>query len=171
MVIFRTRNLFQMLKLLKKPTFIILFILCYFVLIRPARALVIGYQEPKVTELVQQDLVLSLDESSSSVAIVFLGENEHKKYQYKTSFGSYFLFATLLLIGIGARRNEFFFLLITHLSLGIISTVMMWVGVSSFFGALIISDLISRYLLPLSSFLIVALVYSQKLNSNVDFDE
>ena len=99
----------------------------------------------------------------SSVAFILyrFESNPENGWQYKMPFGSFFLFSLIGLVFIKAKRKSFLILISFHFIGGLLSTLFVWIGIHGFTNALIFTDFISRYLLPIGSLGLVALTLVQ----------
>ncbi len=154
-----------MLNLLKKGLLVISFVLIYFLGVREVRKVVHNIHLGTVlpTQLGQINNQIDF-ESQSSVSFTFhkLGTEKSHGWQYKMPFGSFFLFGTIGLILLGASRKDFGILSAIHIVGGVVSFIFVLIGVHGWVNFLIIPDILSRYLIPVSSLGFVALTYVQK---------
>tara|TARA_R110000868_G_scaffold383578_10_gene650735 strand:- start:7977 stop:8465 length:489 start_codon:yes stop_codon:yes gene_type:complete len=157
--------------LLKKGLFIIGFVLIYFVGIREVRKVIheghFGTVFPEQLGSINDELRLEA-QSSVSFTLLEVKENNGHGWQYKMPFGSFFLFAILGLILLGANRKDYTILSLIHIIGGIISFLFVLLGINIGVKFLIIPDLLSRYLIPVSSLGFVALTYLQKNSRDSD---
>ncbi|GAB5409649.1 MAG: hypothetical protein BalsKO_20140 [Balneolaceae bacterium] len=160
-------------KLLKKTLLIIGFVLFYFLGIREVRGVIhdahYGSILPSQQGVISSELYF---EAQSSVSFTFRETYLEHGYgwQYKIPFGSFFLFATIGLLMIEVSKREYGILVLIHLFGGIISFLFVLMGLHVWVKFMIIPDLLSRYLLPLSSMGYVALMYLQQ-RSKVSYEE
>lgn len=154
-----------MLHLLKKGLLVIGFVLIYFLGVREVRKVVHNFHLGTILPAQLGQINNQLEfESQSSVSFTFhkLGTEKGHGWQYKMPFGSFFLFGTIGLILSGTNRKEFGILSAIHVVGGVVSFTFVFIGLQGWANFLIIPDLLSRYLIPVSSLGFVALTYVQK---------
>lgn len=165
MVISQLQKPKSMLNPLKKLLLIIGFVLLYFLGVREVRGIIhdahYGIILPSQQGLITNEVGF---ESQSSVSFTFyeLNTESGHGWQYKIPYGSFFLFAIIGLISIGASMKDYWILILIHLFAGIISFSFVLMGIHFWVKLLMISDLLTRYLLPISSMGFVALIYLQQ---------
>lgn len=126
----------------------------YFFVLRPSRAFL---NQKVFVPVVQHNLDVSQYNLSNSVSSILIWGIEKKKSQLKFPFGVYFLMGLVGLVLVSAAPKFFLYLVSVHVVGGMISYVALWGGVlfdESFF---ILPDLLSRYLVPILSFLLIPL--------------
>lgn len=158
-----------MVDLAKKLVLIVCFIAIYFFMLRSGRALLhdqlMGTLLPKEYGVIQDNLAF-LSQSSVSFTIYDIIQNSHG-WQYKMPFGSFFLFAMIGLIAIKSGKSGYLQLIGLHLAGFIIATIAVWVALKGVTNAMVITDFISRYLVPVGSLGLVAITYMQMKNERI----
>lgn len=158
-----------MLDLLKRVVLIIGVILFYFFIFRSARVWghdqLLGSLLPDSYGTVNSDVGF-FSPSTVGFMLYRIGENPENGWQYKMPFGSFFLFAMIGLIAIKSGKSGYFQLIGLHLAGFIIATIAVWIALKNVTNALVITDFISRYLVPVGSLGLVAISHMQKKNED-----
>ena len=152
----------------KKLVLIFFFIAFYFFILRSGRAVLhdqlMGTLLPQEYGAIQDDLAFH---SQSTVSfMIFSSQVINHGWQYKMPFGSFFLFAMIGLMGIKSRKSGYIQLTVLHAVGFVIGTMAVWIGINGFPRALILTDFISRYLVPVGSLGLVAISLMQKKNED-----
>ena len=149
-------------KLFKKVLLIVFFIFVYFLGIRSVRESIVAIQRDSIIELVSEKQELTVELQSVSFKFDFHRDGFDKELTSKLSFGMFFLFAVIGFIVIDTPSRMYYILLGIHLIGAVLVTSFTWISLKSNPLLLTIPDFLSRYLIPLSSFGLVALSYLQK---------
>lgn len=107
-------------------------------------------------------------QSSVSFTLVDLKAENHKGWQFKIPFGSFYLFAVIGLLFLQSDKKTYALLSGFHLLMGVTTVILVVIGIKFSTALLIVVDFISRYLLPLGSFGYVAFLYGKlKMNNRL----
>ena len=159
---------FNMPDFLKKGLLIVAIFCLYFFGVRELRKsvhdLYLGTLLPADYGTINGDLSFYA-QTSVSFTITDSSKQNHKGWQFKVPFGSFFLFAVIGLLIIDGSLRTIYVLSGFHLSMGILSVLLVYLGINHVTQLLIIVDFVSRYLLPLGSFGYVAFVYGKMKKS------
>lgn len=157
-----------MLDWIKRVLLICIVILFYFSVFRSVRSW--GHDQLMGTLLPDEygvivDNLAFYSQSSVSFTIYDTIKNNHG-WQYKMPFGSFFLFSIIGLIAIKSGKEAFFQLIGLHVIGFLIATITLFIGLKSAAQAFIVTDFISRYLIPVGSLGLVAISLMKKKNED-----
>lgn len=152
-------NLTKSHKLLLKAGAFAFFALLYFKGIIPVRGLTMDAVSSYIESNKTED-VLILKKAARTVTVGLDGCAD--EYQVRVPFGMNFFIGILGLTFMSASRKYFYAEVITQIVCGVVIFLTVAIGVQSFYTMLIISDLFSIYLLPLSSLVMVILAFIEK---------
>lgn len=153
-------------RFLTRTLIAILFIICYFLIIRPFRGVVnkAVYVSTIENQLQENNYTLSNSVSQS----IYFGDDEHRgKAQLKVPFGLFFLIPVVGLVLIGAGKDQYILLFTIHLLGGILSYSALWTGILLTDQFFILIDLITKYLVPVLSIMTVVLSLGDNKNQNL----
>ncbi|HCD53570.1 MAG TPA: hypothetical protein DEQ34_14065 [Balneolaceae bacterium] len=156
-----------MLHWLKKSLLLIVLIGVYFLGLREIRK--IGHNALMGSLLPDNygeitDGLFFFSQSSVSFTLAESMEADHG-WQYKMPFGSFFLFSILGLVFVGGKSSDYGVLALIHVTGFVLSTLFVWIGLRAGNGFFVVPDMLSRYLVPLASLGLVALVYLRQKNT------
>lgn len=154
-------------RLLTRTLIMILFILSYFLIIRPFRSEVnkAVYVSTIEKHLQEKDYILT----NSVSQIIYFGDDEFgAKAQLKVPFGLFFLVPVVGLILIGAGIDQYILLFVIHLLGGILSYSALWIGILMTDQVFILIDIITKYLVPVLSIMTVVLALSDNNKSKFE---
>jgi hypothetical protein len=153
-----------MLSILKKGLLVGVCIIAYFFGIRELRQEMhdayMGTIFPETYGQINDDYSY-LSVSSVSFTIYTIDDTQPKAWQFRMPFDSYWLFGTLGLILLGARKENYVALIAIHLTTGLLNVLFVIIGLIGYDFLLISVDFICRYLIPLASLGYVSIVFGQ----------
>jgi hypothetical protein len=88
---------------------------------------------------------------------------------YKIPFGRYFLLAFAGIVLLGLSKKTIYALLILHLSGLILLNMCFYLGIYAYIPLVLGADLLSKYIIPLASFVTVAIGFIMKRNQHTTF--
>ncbi len=149
-------------KLYRKVTWALIFVGIYFLAIRPVRGVL---DQVIYLPVIEHNLNFDQYVSSNTVSTKLIWENG-KNAQLKFPFGIFFLMASLGLIIIEAKLKIIQALLPLHFLGGLIMYIALWFGIIYTNLLFVIIDLVSVYLIPFFSFMILLLAVGDKKRKN-----
>ena len=145
-------------QMFKKILFIVLIIITYFWVVRPAREYhTTKLVSPKVKQWVQSNSISKASEvilkskSSKSFYLVFNVADNEKEIVYSPQAGFFLLLAAIGLVFITLKWQYYIFLLGLHFIFELIVVFALWVGAVHSTAAFIFVDFIISYLSPVVS--------------------
>lgn len=149
---------------MKKIVLVILYVLFHIFILRGIRTALFTFQvESQLIQQVEKIENLSVFElQQRMIFLTYEKPGYTKEWEYKFPFGYFFLIAITGLILIGADKKFYMILIGIHLGSVILTSIIF--AVSMYFSTwlLIVCDLLSGYLVPLSSLGIVPLAFLEK---------
>ncbi len=153
-----------MLSILKRGLLVSICVIAYFFGIRELRQemhdVYMGTIFPETYGQINEDYSY-ISESSVSFTIYTIDDTQSKAWQFRMPFDSYWLFGTLGLILLGAKKENYVALIAIHLTTGVLNVLFVVIGLKGYDFLLISVDFICRYLIPLASLGYVSIVFGQ----------
>ena len=144
---------------LVRSALFLLFTLAYFNMIIPLRETIMI----QVNTTIRENLPAHIFVEEEGKRAMNLGvSNTNKIYKIRMSYGMNFFIGVLGLIIISAPRKYFWIEFIIQAVCGVIIFITAYLGIVFLNHFLVISDLFSIYLLPLSSLIMVILAFIEK---------
>lgn len=152
-------------KLIRKALFAVLFVGLYFIVVREIRISLNTFFYELITDI-EISSNLNVVKFPTRLWIYDYSFEFAKTYTFRFAFGYYYLLGMTGLLFFSFDKRSFSYLTITHLLLTIVSLIATLIGLIRFNSFLILSDIISRYLIPSISLGIVAIspILVQKTN-------
>lgn len=153
-------------KVLLKTLLFVLILVIYFMGIRPIRSYVVKKQlDGLMTEKELPEHVIlesNTPYNATMIYIIYKHRDFQKDWNYKFPFGMFFLFALLGLVAIAGDKRFYMYLIFVHIAGVILSNIFLYVGLKYSPWLIAITDLLTRYLIPLCSMGMVPLAYLEK---------
>lgn len=153
--------------MLKKLIFVIIYALFHLLILREIRTALFSWQvNDEVIQNVDVNshlLISNLD--TRLVLFEYTKDDFHKFWNYKVPFGSFFFIGMIGLILLGAGKKYFLYLIGIHAFVLLTGTLIFRIDMMQHFRLLIITDLLSRYLIPLCSLGMIPLALIETKNS------
>jgi hypothetical protein len=150
-----------MLSILKKIVLAIFIVVIYFFVIRELRQelhnFYMGTLLPTEYGEINEEYFF-YSQSSVSFTITSINETLSKGWQFKMPFDSYWMFGSFVLALIGATKKEYRNLSLIHLASGLVTLILVVIGIKGYDIFLILTDFICRYLIPLASLGYVSII-------------
>lgn len=149
---------------MKKAGFIVLYISIHFLIVRPVRTQMFLLQTRGIDRGdIEQLHDVSVQKMDVRLIYFEFKLKDHQKIlHYKIPFGFFFLIGIIGLILADAKKEEFLFLIAVHGGVTILATLILWYGVYVFSWTLFVLDLISRYLVPMTSIGLIPIAFLEK---------
>lgn len=150
--------------MVKKITLITLYLLFHLFVMRDVRTWMFSSQfDADLIERVENSTNLRFE--ILDIRLVYFEyekDDFHKFWHYKVPFGSFFLIGMVGLIVLNARRHYYFILIGIHVLVLLICSIIFMMDIAQYYQLLIITDLLSRYLIPLCSIGIIPLAFLER---------
>ncbi|SMO96703.1 hypothetical protein [Gracilimonas mengyeensis] len=142
----------------KRILIVALIIAGYFLLIRPARTMFMSWQSEQVySHAISEDLEITFEYRPTAIGFTYSLGGVESEGMYKIPFGRYFLLALTGSLLMGLSFKDAAYLVYIH-GLGfVLLNVFLYTGLYAYLPLLFGADLLSEYLIPLSSFGIILL--------------
>ena len=143
---------------------LILFILFYFLFLRPLRSFISGniiYPFAESISYSRDFLILSYSEGAPFITVFVVHQQEWLELMFKVPFDLFFLIAVIFLIIIRASKEPYLLITLIHIIGGILVTGCIFLGLSFYTSFLFIMDALTVYIIP-SFTLILVILYWKK---------
>lgn len=153
----------------KKIILIVLYVAVHFLIMRDVRTTAFSLQINALAEggIEQVDNTTISKLGTRLIYFEYESQDFEKIWTYKLPFGFFFFLGIIGLILIGANKNYYFILIGIHLLISLIGALIFTFLVYKSAWMLAVSDLLSRYLIPLSSIAIIPLSLIEKRQFSV----
>lgn len=154
--------------MMKKIIFIVLYVALHFLIMHDVRTAVFSFQTQELTEKIEH--VENTTISKLGTRLIYFeynSENFDKIWTYKLPFGFFFFLGIIGLILTGANKNYYFGLIGIHLLVSIAGALVFTYLVYKSVWMLAVCDLLSRYIIPLSSIGIIPLSLLEKRRNTI----